>query len=100
MGHVAVKSDATAAIGMVHRLGLGRVRHLAVGDLWTQHHVRSGKFASPKCQGWRIRVMHKPSILGWNRCGAIRKHVLGCLSTEKDNRPQKVGQEGLDGDKM
>ena len=42
-GHVAIKSDATAAIGMVHRLGLGNVRHLAVGDLWVQHHVRSGK---------------------------------------------------------
>ena len=26
-GHVAIKSDATAAIGMVHRLGLGKVRH-------------------------------------------------------------------------
>ena len=41
-GHVAIKSDATAAIGMVHRLGSGKVRHLAVGDLWVQHHVRSG----------------------------------------------------------
>ena len=45
-GHVAIKSDATAAIGMVHRLGLGKVRHLAVGDLWVQHHVRSGKNSS------------------------------------------------------
>ena len=42
-GHEAVKSDATAAIGMVHRLGLGKFRHLAVGDLWIQHHVCSGK---------------------------------------------------------
>ena len=41
--HVAIKSDATAAIGMVHGLGLGKVRHLAVGDLWVQHHARSGK---------------------------------------------------------
>ena len=30
-GHVAIKSDAAAAIGMVCRLGLGQVRHLAVG---------------------------------------------------------------------
>ena len=30
--HVAIKCDATAAIGMVHRLGFGKVRHLAVGD--------------------------------------------------------------------
>ena len=33
---LTVKSDATAAIGMVARLGLGRVRHLAVSDLWVQ----------------------------------------------------------------
>ena len=47
-GHVAIKSDATAAVGMVHRLGLGTVRHLVVGDLWVQHHVRSGKFRVSK----------------------------------------------------
>ena len=45
-GHVAIKSDATAAIGMVHWLGLGNVRHWAVGDLWVPHHVRSGKNSS------------------------------------------------------
>ena len=31
-----VHSDATAAIGIVKREGLGRVRHLAVADLWIQ----------------------------------------------------------------
>ena len=31
-----MRSDATAAIGMVNRLGLGKVRHLAVSDLWVQ----------------------------------------------------------------
>ena len=30
-GHVAIKSDATAAVGMVHRPGLGKIRHFAVG---------------------------------------------------------------------
>ena len=39
-GHEAIESDATAAIGVVHRLRLGKVQHLAVGDLWVQHHVR------------------------------------------------------------
>ena len=34
-GHVAIKSDATAATGMVYRIGLGKVRHLAVGDLFS-----------------------------------------------------------------
>ena len=33
---VAVKSDATAAIGIVARAGLGKVRHLSVADLWIQ----------------------------------------------------------------
>ena len=47
----AIKSDATAAIGMVHRLGLGKVRHLAVGDLWVQHHVRSGEIRVFKMSG-------------------------------------------------
>ena len=49
--HVAIKSDATAAIGMVHRLGLGKVRHMAVGDLWVQHHVRSKNIRVSKMSG-------------------------------------------------
>ena len=49
-GHLRFKSDATAAFGMV-RLGLGRVQHLAVGDLWVQHHLRSGKFRVSKMAG-------------------------------------------------
>ena len=50
-GHVASKSDATAAIGIVHRLGLGKVRHLAVGDYGSSIPFIRGTFASPKCQG-------------------------------------------------
>ena len=55
-GHEAIKSDATAAIGMVHRLGLGKVRHLAVwrsmgsasrsfGENSRLQNVRVGEFA-------------------------------------------------------
>ena len=43
-------SDATAAFGMV-RLGLGRVQHLAVEDLWVQHRVRSGKIRVSQMAG-------------------------------------------------
>ena len=38
--NLTVKSDATAAIGICKREGLGRVRHLATGDLWIQQLVR------------------------------------------------------------
>ena len=37
---LTIRSDATAAIGMCKREGLGRVRHLATADLWIQQLVR------------------------------------------------------------
>ena len=76
-GHVAIKSDATAAMEMVHRLGLGKVRLLAVGDLWIQHHVRSGKIRASMSR------LENPS-------GVQSKSVDGevYLTT-------KVGQDGL-----
>ena len=46
-------SDATAAIGMVSRLGLGRVRHLAVADLWVQDKARTGQIKYAKVDGKR-----------------------------------------------
>ena len=38
---IEIHSDATAAIGICKRQGLGRVRHLATADLWVQQKVRS-----------------------------------------------------------
>ena len=35
-----VCTDATAALGMVHRVGLGRTRHVDVQYLWIQHEVQ------------------------------------------------------------
>ena len=46
-----ILSDSTAAIGMVRRMGLGRVRHLAVADLWVQQRVRDGSFTVTKHPG-------------------------------------------------
>ena len=39
---LTVKSDAVAAIGIVRRQGLGRIRHLAVADLWVQQRAKEG----------------------------------------------------------
>ena len=38
---VEFHADATAAVGICKRQGLGRVRHLATADLWVQQRVRS-----------------------------------------------------------
>ena len=46
-----MESDATAAIGMCRRLGLGKVRHLATADLWIQQRVRMGQITLKKLPG-------------------------------------------------
>ena len=46
---VELHSDATAAIGMCRREGLGRVRHLSTGDLWIQQLVRHRRLQLFKC---------------------------------------------------
>ena len=48
---VKVYADASAAIGICRRTGVGRVRHLAVGQLWVQDVVRSGEVALFKIIG-------------------------------------------------
>ena len=46
-----MRSDATAAIGISQRLGLGKVRHLSVADLWIQQRVRLGELRIEKLCG-------------------------------------------------
>ena len=48
---VRIFSDATAAIGIAKRRGLGRIRHLATADLWIQEKVRSGHIELHKVLG-------------------------------------------------
>ena len=46
-----VSTDATAAIGICRRRGLGKIRHLATADLWVQDRVRRGHFKLMKVLG-------------------------------------------------
>ena len=48
---IDIRSDATAAIGMVGRLGLGKIRHLAVSDLWVQQCARDRRARYHKVGG-------------------------------------------------
>ena len=50
---LVVKSDAVAAIGIVKRQGLGRVRHLAVADLWVQQRAKGCEVSYVKLDGKR-----------------------------------------------
>ena len=48
---IVVHSDATAAIGIARRKGLGRIRHLDVTDLWIQDKIRSRQMKLQKIDG-------------------------------------------------
>ena len=48
---LTVHSDAAAAIGVCKRRGLGRIRHLAVADLWIQDRLRTKDFDLVKIAG-------------------------------------------------
>ena len=48
---VRVPSDATAAIGIARRKGLGKVRHLDVTVLWIPDKIRSKRILLPKILG-------------------------------------------------
>ena len=46
-----LKTDASAAVGICRRRGLGRIRHLAVSDLWVQERVRTEDFHKKQIPG-------------------------------------------------
>ena len=46
-----VWTDATAAIGIARRRGMGKIRHLDTTDLWVQEVVRSGRVQLEKIAG-------------------------------------------------
>ena len=49
--HREVHADSSAAIGICRRSGIGKVRHLAVAQLWVQDLVRSGECRLHKVLG-------------------------------------------------
>ena len=48
---IRLHSDATAAIGIAKRRGLGKIRHLSTADLWIQEKIRDGKMELVKILG-------------------------------------------------
>ena len=60
---IDVKADASAAIGIASRRGLGRVRHIEVAQLWIQEKVAKGVISLVKVPGQA------------NLADALTKHV-------------------------
>ena len=55
-GTLTLRADAQAAIGICRRSGIGRVRHLAIGQLWIQEWTREKSISLEKVAGNRNPV--------------------------------------------
>ena len=78
-----LRSDATAAIGIAQREGLGKVRHLATADLWVQQRLRRQEFRISKVPG-----TENPSDLGTKGLerDAIQRHLRSLGLARLDGR--------------
>lgn len=61
--NINVHSDATAAIGIARRKGLGKIRHLDTADLWIQDKIRSREINTFKVLGPKTWPIHLPNML-------------------------------------
>ena len=48
---INIHSDAIAAVGIVRRRGIGRIRHLDTTDLWVQEKIRNNEIALHQIEG-------------------------------------------------
>ena len=51
LGGIGGDGDSSAALGIVKRAGVGRVRHLAIAQVWVQERVRNGELRIHKLPG-------------------------------------------------
>ena len=62
---IKVKTDASAANGIAHKTGLGKVRHLETNQLWLQEKVLMGEIKTEKVHGEK------------NLADALTKYLIG-----------------------
>ena len=79
-----VLADSSAAIGICRRTGIGKVRHLAVGQLWVQERVRGGDFALTKHPGEQNPADMLTKAVGGE---LIRRHMATANVRSEDGRP-------------
>jgi hypothetical protein len=81
--NVSVHTDSSAAAGICRRSGIGKVRHLAVGQLWVQEGLRRGDFKLYKIPG-----SENPADLLTKHLArdAIDKHVSSMATFREEGR--------------
>ena len=82
-------SDSTAAIGICRRRGLGRVRHLAVVDLWIQDRLRGGDFTLTKILGSQTPADVMTKFVD---AGTLNKHLATLHLYDETGRANSAAQ--------
>ena len=100
---IEVKTDASAAIGIASRIGLGKIRHIEVNQLWLQEKVRSGKVIITKVD---TSCNLADALTKGVDASIISKHLAGVgmiirtdrhrLAPKVDEDPVSLGQEEED----
>ena len=95
-GEITIRSDATAAIGMVKRQGLGKVRHLAVSDLWVQQRVRLGHLKLAKHPGLENPADLLTKVLARDHNGYLMEKVnMSLVEGWAASTPKRLREEEL-----
>ena len=82
-----IHSDAAAAIGVCKRRGLGRIRHLAVADLWIQDRLRTEDFQRCKIAGSANPADILTNHVDW---GLLKRHLDALHFQFEDGRPESA----------
>ena len=77
-----IRTDASAAVGIANRIGIGKIRHIETNQLWLQQKVLEGKLVVSKVKGEE------------NLADALTKPVDGKLLTEHIKRVGSILLEG------
>ena len=70
-----LRTDASAARGVIMRQGVGKIRHLHVKQLWLQETVAAGELTItkiPRCDNWSDALTHpwaSADLPFWNAMG-------------------------------
>ena len=80
---IKLHSDASAAIGIARRKGVGRIRHIEVTQLWLQDKVKEGRI--------HVIKVHTKT----NQADALTKHVSGELIDQHVRETDQIRMSDL-----
>ena len=80
---IRVKTDASAAIGISMRTGLGKLRHMDTNQLWVQEKVRKGEVEIVKVPTWENIA---DTLTKYVNKESIGKHMKGAASRYAEGR--------------